>query len=48
VNAGASRDSVPDRVEVVLVPLDGSSFSGRAVPVAARLSGKLDAGIMLF
>jgi nucleotide-binding universal stress UspA family protein len=48
VNAGAPRDPVPDRVEVVLVPLDGSPFSGRAVPVAARLSGKLDAGIMLF
>jgi nucleotide-binding universal stress UspA family protein len=39
---------VPDDVEVVLVPLDGSSFSGRAVPVAARLAGKLDAGIVLF
>lgn len=35
-------------VEILLVPLDGSAFSGRAVPVAARLSGKLDAGIMLF
>jgi nucleotide-binding universal stress UspA family protein len=39
---------VPDDVDIVLVPLDGSSFSGRAVPVAARLAGKLDAGILLF
>jgi nucleotide-binding universal stress UspA family protein len=39
---------VPERVEVVLVPLDGSGFSLRAVPVAARLAGKLEAGIVLF
>ncbi|HEV7861467.1 MAG TPA: universal stress protein [Acidimicrobiia bacterium] len=40
--------SVPEDVEFVLVPLDGSDFSWRAVPVAARLAGKLDAGIVLF
>lgn len=39
---------VPDHVEVILVPLDGSSFSERAVPVAARLAGKLDAELLLF
>ena len=44
----SATGGVPDDVDVVLVPLDGSSFSGRAVPVAARLAGQLDAGILLF
>jgi nucleotide-binding universal stress UspA family protein len=38
---------VPDRVEIVLVPLDGSEFSERALPVAARLARRLGAEIHL-
>jgi nucleotide-binding universal stress UspA family protein len=38
---------VPDRVAVVLVPLDGSEASERALPVAARLARRLGAEIHL-
>lgn len=38
---------VPEQVEVVLVPLDGSSFSERALPVATRLARRLGAEIHL-
>jgi nucleotide-binding universal stress UspA family protein len=37
----------PDRVDALLVPLDGSDFSRTAVPVAARLAARLDAEIHL-
>jgi nucleotide-binding universal stress UspA family protein len=33
----------PERVESVLVPLDGSMFATLALPAAARLAGRLDA-----
>jgi nucleotide-binding universal stress UspA family protein len=39
---------VPEQVDVMLVPLDGSGFSQAAVPVAARLAARLDAEIHLF
>lgn len=35
-------------VEAILVPLDGSAFAERAVPVAAQLAGRLDVDIHLF
>lgn len=35
-------------VDTVLVPLDGSGFSRRALPVAVRLARRLGAGIHLF
>jgi nucleotide-binding universal stress UspA family protein len=38
---------VPDHVDALLVPLDGSGFSRVAVPVAARLAARLDAEIHL-
>jgi nucleotide-binding universal stress UspA family protein len=44
----STTGGVPEAVDVVMVPLDGSGFSARAVPVAARLAGKLDAGMVLF
>jgi len=37
----------PDRVEAILVPLDGSRFAERALPVASRLAQRLDADIHL-
>ena len=39
--------NAPDRVEVILVPLDGSRFAERALPVASRLAERLDADIHL-
>jgi nucleotide-binding universal stress UspA family protein len=38
---------VPDTVDVLLVPIDGSDFSRAAVPTAARLGGRLGAEIHL-
>jgi nucleotide-binding universal stress UspA family protein len=38
----------PETIEAVLVPLDRSSFSTRAVGVAAQLAGRLDADVHLF
>jgi nucleotide-binding universal stress UspA family protein len=38
----------PERVDVVLVPLDGSEFSQRALPVARSLAFRLDAALHLF
>ena len=35
-------------VEAILVPLDGSAFAERALPVAAQLAGRLDVDIHLF
>ena len=40
-------DCAPERVEVILVPLDGSEFAERALPVATRLALRLDAEIHL-
>ena len=39
--------SVPDRIDIVLVPFDGSEFSERALPVAARLGLQLNAEVHL-
>jgi nucleotide-binding universal stress UspA family protein len=39
---------IPDVVEAILVPLDGSEFAERALPVASRLAGQLDAEVHLF
>jgi nucleotide-binding universal stress UspA family protein len=36
------------RIDVVLVPLDGSEFSARAVPIAARLATRLQAKLLFF
>jgi nucleotide-binding universal stress UspA family protein len=38
-----SAPLAPERIESVLVPLDGSMFAALALPVAARLAGRLDA-----
>ena len=38
---------VPDHVDALLVPLDGSGFSRVAVPVATHLAARLDAAIHL-
>jgi nucleotide-binding universal stress UspA family protein len=38
---------VPDTVDVLLVPIDGSDFSRAALPTAARLAGRLGAEIHL-
>lgn len=38
---------VPERIDAVVVPLDHSPFSERAVPIAARLADQLDASIHL-
>jgi nucleotide-binding universal stress UspA family protein len=35
-------------VEAILVPLDGSAFAERALPVATQLAGRLDVDIHLF
>ncbi len=35
-------------VEAILVPLDGSAFAERALPVAAQFAGRLDVDIHLF
>jgi nucleotide-binding universal stress UspA family protein len=37
-----------DHVDTVLVPLDGSEFAERAIPVALRLAERFDAGVQLF
>ena len=39
----ASEPQVPERVDALLVPLDGSDFSRVAVPIAARLAARLGA-----
>jgi nucleotide-binding universal stress UspA family protein len=39
---------VPERVEIILVPLDGSELSERALPIATRLALRLGAEIHLF
>lgn len=52
----ARADTMGDRahaehalsVEAILVPLDGSTFSERALPAAAQLAGRLDVDIHLF
>src|SRR5258708_9677182 len=52
----ARADTMNDRahaehacsVEAILVPLDGSAFAERALPVAAQLAGRLDVDIHLF
>jgi nucleotide-binding universal stress UspA family protein len=44
---GGSEPTVPDTVEALLVPLDGSDFSRVAVPTAARLAARLGAVIHL-
>lgn len=36
-----------DRIETILLPLDGSSFSLHAVPAARHFARELDAGVML-
>jgi nucleotide-binding universal stress UspA family protein len=38
----------PERVGALVVPLDGSPFSERAVPVAVRLAQRLDCRVHLF
>jgi nucleotide-binding universal stress UspA family protein len=38
----------PERVGTILVPLDGTEFANRAIPVATRLADRLSAGIVLF
>jgi nucleotide-binding universal stress UspA family protein len=43
----ASEPGVPDTVDVLLVPIDGSDFSRVAVPTAARLAARLGAEINL-
>lgn len=43
----ASEPQVPERVDALLVPLDGSDFSRVAVPIAARLAARLGAEIHL-
>ncbi len=43
-----SRVPVQERVDAILVPLDGSDLARRAVPVAAALASRLDAEIHLF
>jgi nucleotide-binding universal stress UspA family protein len=52
----ARADTMGDRahaehacaVEAILVPLDGSAFAERALPIAAQLAGRLDIDIHLF
>ena len=39
--------AAPERVDVILVPLDGSEFSERALPIATHLALRLDAEIHL-
>jgi nucleotide-binding universal stress UspA family protein len=46
-SSSASQPRVPDTVDVLLVPIDGSDFSRAAVPTAARLAGRLGAEIHL-
>lgn len=43
----SSEPMVPDTVDALLVPLDGSDFSRLAVPTAARLAARLEAEIHL-
>jgi nucleotide-binding universal stress UspA family protein len=43
----SSEPMVPDTVDALLVPLDGSDFSRVAVPIAARLAARLEAEIHL-
>jgi nucleotide-binding universal stress UspA family protein len=38
----------PQRIDTVVVPLDGSEFSEKALPVADRLARRLGAGVLLF
>ncbi|MCU1449749.1 MAG: hypothetical protein JWP02_1919, partial [Acidimicrobiales bacterium] len=38
----------PERIDTVVVAVDGSEFSQRALPVAQRLARRLDATILLF
>jgi nucleotide-binding universal stress UspA family protein len=40
--------SVPQRVDTLLVPLDGSDFSARAIPIAERLADRFGATMTLF
>jgi nucleotide-binding universal stress UspA family protein len=39
---------VPQRLDTVLVPLDGSDFSARAIPIAERLAHRFGATMILF
>jgi nucleotide-binding universal stress UspA family protein len=39
---------MPERVDALLVPLDGSAFSERALPVARRLARRLGSAVHLF
>jgi nucleotide-binding universal stress UspA family protein len=41
-------DFAPDRIEIVVVPLDGSEFAMRALQAATRLARRLDAALLLF
>ncbi|HSS10127.1 MAG TPA: universal stress protein [Acidimicrobiales bacterium] len=43
----ALASELPSNVSTLIVPLDGSKFSERALPVAAALAGRLDADISL-
>jgi nucleotide-binding universal stress UspA family protein len=43
-----ATDPFPDRIEIVVVPLDGSAFAVRALHAGARLARRLDAAMLLF
>jgi nucleotide-binding universal stress UspA family protein len=45
--SAASDPRIPDTVDALLVPLDGSAFSCVAVPIAARLAVRLGAEVHL-
>jgi nucleotide-binding universal stress UspA family protein len=40
--------NVPARIDAVLIPLDGSDFSARAVPIGERLAARFGASVILF
>lgn len=46
-SSSAGEPRVPDTVDVLVVPIDGSDFSRVAVPTAARLAARLGAEIHL-
>src|SRR2546423_10947092 len=41
-------DFAPDRIEIVVVPMDGSEFAVRALRAGERVARRLDAAVLLF
>jgi nucleotide-binding universal stress UspA family protein len=41
------RDLAPDRIEIVVVPLDGSEFARRGLQAGERLARRLDAALLM-